>query len=530
MFPNMRRAVATGRRVVLVAAVLVVLLLSGVGSAAADPTPGPPAPSPVTPSPLPGIYGPGFGPDSSVPPPSGPAPGQDEPNKQDPGFFDIPGQIEKAIDTWFGHLVKQALEPVLKLLGTTLLASPNLTDGRISQLWDGVLITANTVYVLFVLVGGLTVMGHETVQSRYAVKEIIPRLVIGVVASNGSLWLINQLIGVGNALSAALLTGPVSTQGVGNVLTSTLTDNVLLFGAGNLFMLLIGLAIAVLGVALLITYLIRSAVLIVLTAGSPLAFACHALPWTEGVAKLWWRAIIGCVAIQVLQALVLITSIQIFFDPQATNVFGLPTGGGLLDLLICLCLFVVLLKIPGWVQRIVMGRSPFHPSMVGRMAHAFIYYKTWGLMRRGFRLPSRGGGGGGGVWSSRSGPPPTGGAVALFTGPRPGGGGGLGGWRPKPPTMTATQERPPDTPESGAAQSPRPPGPGPLPPPGPARRLPPALPPGRSTRLDQRHRATVASPPARGEQTPLFPAPEPPRRVPKPPTTQGARERGRQHR
>ncbi|WP_194924171.1 conjugal transfer protein TrbL family protein [Catenulispora pinisilvae] len=477
------------------------------------------------PSPLPGIYGPGFGPGSSVPAPGGPIPGQDEPDKQDPGLFDIPGQIEKAIDTWFGHLVKQALEPVLKLLGTTLLASPNLTDGRISQIWDGVLITANTVYVLFILVGGLTVMGHETVQSRYAVKEIIPRLVIGMIASNASLWLINQLIGIGNALSAALLTGPVSAQGVGNALTSTLTDQVLLPGAGNLFLMLIGLAIAVLGVALLITYLTRSAVLIVLTAGSPLAFACHALPWTEGVAKLWWRAIFGCIAIQVLQALVLITSIQIFFDPQTTNVFGLPTGGGLLDLLICLCLFIVLLKIPGWVQRVVLGRSPFHTSPVGRMARAFLYYKTWGLMRHGFRPPGRGGTG-----SSRSAPPPTGGAVGPFIGPRPGGGGsGSGGWRPKPPTMTVTQEPPPDMPPSGAPPNPRPPAPAPLPPPGPMRR-PLALPPGRSTRLDQRHRATVANPPARGEQAPLFSVPEPPRRVPKPPTTQGVRERGRQHR
>src|SRR6476646_10331989 len=135
-----------GRAATLAVVAFLVVLLAGAGSAAAAPAPAPPVPSPVLPSPLPGIYGPGFSPDSSVPPPSGSGPGQDEPDKQDPGFFDIPGQIEKAIDTWFGHLVKQALEPVLKLLGTTLLASPNLTDGRIVQIWDGVLITANTAY------------------------------------------------------------------------------------------------------------------------------------------------------------------------------------------------------------------------------------------------------------------------------------------------------------------------------------------------------------------------------------------------
>jgi hypothetical protein len=527
------------RFTVLAVVVLGVVVGLGAGAAFAEPAPSPPVPSPAVPSPLPGIYGPGFTPDSSVPSPTGPLPGQDAPGPQDPGFFDIPGQIEKAIDTWFGNLVKQALEPVLRLLGSTLLASPNLTDGRVRQIWEGVLVTTNVVYVLFVLAGALIVMGHDTVQSRYSLKEIVPRLVIGVVASNASLWLINQLIGVANALSAALMAGPVSAEGIGNVLTSTLMGNVLLFGAGNLFMVLIGLAIAVLGVALLITYLLRSATLVVLTAGAPLAFAFHALPQTEGVAKLWWRALFGCGAIQVLQALVLDTSIQIFFDPQATNVIGLPTGGGLVDLLVCLCLFVVLLKIPGWVQRVVMGRSPFHPSMAGQMARGFIYYKTWGLLRGGgIRMPRRSSGTGG---PRRSGPPP-GGAITPMRGPRPGGGGGgLGGWRPRPPTMTATQEPPlPGSPPPSPSRGPRPPGPAPLPPPGPVRR-PLALPPGRSARLDQRHRATVANPPRHGEQTALFPAPESPSRPrppkaatspvsPKPlspPTRQGTRTRGR---
>ena len=87
----------------------------------------------------------------------------------------------------------------------------------------------------------------------------------------------------------------------------------------------------------------------------------------KGLARLWWRAIFGCVAVQVAQALVLITAVQVFFDPQANSILGLPDGGTLLDLLICLCLFVVLLKIPGWVKRIVLDRSPFHTSPSARL-------------------------------------------------------------------------------------------------------------------------------------------------------------------
>ena len=44
-----------------------------------------------------------------------------------PGLFDITGHIEAAIDDWFRDLVTAALDPILTLLGHTLLATPNLT-------------------------------------------------------------------------------------------------------------------------------------------------------------------------------------------------------------------------------------------------------------------------------------------------------------------------------------------------------------------------------------------------------------------
>ena len=374
-------AVRAGRGVALAGAA-VLLVLGSAATAVAEPAPAPVPPistAPVNPAPspsLPGIYGPGFSPDSNIPAPSGPVPGENAPSPSDPGWLDIPGQIEKAIDEWFGNLVKLALDPVLHLLGATLLSSPNLTDGRIAQVWDGVLITANTLYVLFVLVAGVTVMSHETVQTRYSLKQVAPRLLIGVVASNASLWAINQIVSVGNALSGALIDGRVAADGIGNMLTSLIVAKLFLpSGPMNLFFLLVGLVLAVLGAALLLGYLIRAVILIVLTVAAPLALSCHALPQTEGIAKLFWRAVFGCVAVQALQALVLITAVQVLFDPQANTILGLPNGGTLLDLLICLCLFTVLLKIPGWVRRIVMGRSPFHSSPLSGIARQLVFYQ-----------------------------------------------------------------------------------------------------------------------------------------------------------
>jgi hypothetical protein len=507
------RTARVGQAVLLVGAAVAITVLATAGAAAADPTPAPApgpisAPAPASPSSsattLPGIYGPGFSPDSSIPPPSAPVPGQDD-KGSDPGFFDIPGQIEKAIDTWFGKLVKLALDPVLHLVGSTLLSTPNLTDGRISQVWDGVLITANTLYVLLVLVAGVTVMGHETVQTRHGLKEIAPRLILGVIASNASLWAINQVVAVGNALSAALMNGQVSAEGIGNVLTSMIVDKLFLpTGPMNLFFLLLGLAVAVLGSTLLVGYLIRAAITVILTVGAPLALACHALPQTEGLARLWWRAIFGCVAVQVVQALVLITAVQVFFDPQANSILGLPNGGTLLDLLICLCLFVVLLKIPGWVRRIVLGRSPFHTSPVGSLARQLITYGgvrkaapyLGTMMQNRLRPPG-----------PRPTPPPPGTGLAARR-PRPGPGGG----GPAGMTWSATQtwHSGPTPPHGGAPSSSTRPAPLPTPPATPAaghalntgRAVPQqALPTGPFGKMLSR----APGPQAKGRQMGLFP-------------------------
>jgi len=206
-----------------------VLVLLWAQAASADPgTPPSPAPSPSAPSVSnPGIYGPLVGGGTMVPPPIV-GPGLAPAGGSDASWWDVPGQIEKAIDTWFGNLVKSALEPVLRLIGNTLLSSPDVSSGRIAQIWSGVLITANTLYVLFVLAGAVIIMGHETVQTRYSLKDIAPRLLLGAVASNGSLWAISQAVSLGNALAAGLTNGKLSAEGIGSRLTSMIVDKIFL--------------------------------------------------------------------------------------------------------------------------------------------------------------------------------------------------------------------------------------------------------------------------------------------------------------
>ena len=64
---------------------------------------------------------------------------------------------------------------------------------------------ADAFLVLFVLVGGAIVMGHETLQTRTAVKDVLPRIVVAAIAVNASLSLAGLVISTADALSQAVL-------------------------------------------------------------------------------------------------------------------------------------------------------------------------------------------------------------------------------------------------------------------------------------------------------------------------------------
>ena len=272
-----------------------------------------------------------------------------------PGLFDIPGQIEAALDDWFRSVVTDALNPVLDVMGHTLLATPNVTaQSRVGQLWEMAAGIADACLVLFVLVGGAIVMGHETVQTRTAIKDVLPRIVLAAVAVNASLSLAGLLISTADAFSKALLGTGVDPTQAAVVLRQLVLGSL---ASGGIFLVLLGAVVAVLAVVLLATYVIRLALVVLLVVAAPLALVCHALPQTESLAWLWWRGFAGTLMVQVAQSLVLICALRIFFASGGAANLGIASSGGLVDLLVSACLCWVLVKIPTWVGRMVFSGS-----------------------------------------------------------------------------------------------------------------------------------------------------------------------------
>src|SRR6266540_2044155 len=228
-----------------------------------------------------------------------------------PGLFDVPGRIRKAIDDWFQGLVASAVNPALDLLGHTLLATPRLaTGGRARELWLVSLGLADGAYVL----------------------------------------LARQGIELANAASAALLGQQVDPA---NVTATIRTLALSPLGPGSLFTTLLIGALVVLAVVLAGTCLVRAMLVVFLVVAAPVMLTAHALPQTEGLARLWWRAMVACLGVQLAQALALVMAVRVFFEADRQDV--LPLGGGhLVDVMVACCLLWLLIRIPAWAARAVV--------------------------------------------------------------------------------------------------------------------------------------------------------------------------------
>ena len=330
----------------------------------------PPSPPPTSPAP-------------SSPVPSSPAPSMPDSGSDTGsgrcGLFDVGCRIERAVNGWFVSLAKSAISPVFSMLGTSLLATPRLDQApRIVELWTGSLVIANTVFVLFVLAGGLIVMGHQTLQISYTLKEIAPRLLIGVVLANTSLLLIGQAIGFANGLSAALLGEGVDPEAAAKQLEKIILRLMVNPTSVGIFLVLVVLVAVLLALILSFIFIIRITITMLLIAAAPLALMCHSLPHTEGLARLWWRAFTGVLAIQIAQALVFITAMKVAFTTDMIVWWGVRPPSDALDLWITICLLYVLIRIPSWIFRMVWqgGRSRSPLVRTARTA------ATLGIFRR----------------------------------------------------------------------------------------------------------------------------------------------------
>ncbi|MEU5934534.1 conjugal transfer protein TrbL family protein [Micromonospora sp. NPDC047187] len=340
------------------------------------------------------------------------------------------GQFINPVIGWFAEMILGALNVLWDLLAATVFVSPDVTRlPQVTAFADTSLAIVNTCYVLAFLWVAVLVMSRDTIQSRVGPGDLIPRLVIGLIAANFAIPICSTAIELVNALTAALtgqdITAPGSLQQLRVTTAAALSGQTGTSPVGFL-LLLIGLLITVLLGTLVVQWIIRLGLLVITVGVAPIALALHGTAQTEGAAKLWWRTLLGCLGTVTVQAVALHTTLRIFLAPDANlPVLGLPGDpGAVMNLLIVVCLLLGVVKIPALMSRYVTQSRPNPMGTILRVV--FVQHLTRGLSRavgsRGGAARAVGGKGGG--------PGMTGGGAAAR--PWPVNTGGGGGARPRP--------------------------------------------------------------------------------------------------
>jgi hypothetical protein len=282
--------------------------------------------------------------------------------------------IGRVLD-WFAKTIVGALSGLWDLLSGSVFVSPDVTQlPQVTAFASTSLGIVNVSYVLAFMWMAVLVLGRDTIQSTYGLGELIPRLVIGLIAANLAVPLCSALIEVANAVTAALtgqdITNPGSTRQLQTITAIALKDADAGVPTGFL-LLVVGLLIAGLVAALVVQWIIRVGVLIVVVGIAPIALALHGTPHTEGAAKLWWRTLLGTLGTVVMQAVALHTTLTVFFnnpDPALVQIRGLPTGrGAVMNLLIVVCLLWGVVKIPSLMRRYITQTRPSAMGMIVRV-------------------------------------------------------------------------------------------------------------------------------------------------------------------
>lgn len=312
-------------------------------------------------------------------PPTGPpepgAPDQEDGEQvevPDCGLTDMTGCMAAGLNSVFGGLVEAALSPILKLLAATALSTPTIDQlPGIGELWQNSFGIVVAVYGLLILIGGIVVMSHESLQTRYSIKEIGPRIPVAFLASTLSLFFVDKLIRLANAFSAAVLGGGVNPPSLGDTLNQATTGAL----TGGLFLILTAVVLVVVGIGLLLVYVVRVMLTVVLVISGPLFLMFHALPHTDPLARWWWKATTVVLAIQVGQSMVLIVAVKTLLSG---GVYLFTSFGAFGTMIGAIGLFIVLFKLPFWMFAAVKVGSG--RSLIGGLARTYVAAKTFGMI------------------------------------------------------------------------------------------------------------------------------------------------------
>jgi hypothetical protein len=289
---------------------------------------------------------------------------------------------------WFAQVLLDCLGGLLGAITHTLLITPDVTTlPQVQALTGRSTWVVDTAFVLvFLAAGALTMVAGGDERARYTAKDLLPRCIVGFVTAHFSQLIAATLIQTANAVTEALTARNFNGDNALDAVRTNLAasrDHT----AALLFIICLAIILYLLA-ATACSVIVRFAVALVLTAVAPIALACHALPQTDPIARLWWRSYATMLAVPMVQAFVLFAGQWMLLDTShMLPVLGLPDEpGGVLNLFVVMVLLWTCVKVPGLMRGLATtgGRNT---NFLGTVVRVVVVQQ----LTRGLRTPRRGG-------------------------------------------------------------------------------------------------------------------------------------------
>ncbi|WP_213006079.1 hypothetical protein [Paractinoplanes toevensis] len=282
------------------------------------------------------------------------------------------GSVLDQIMDWVVDALLTCLDSLFALITGALLKTPEVTAlPQVQALTGRSIWIVDVAFVLvFTAAGALTMFAGGDEKARYTAKDLIPRGVVGFVAAHFSQLFCSKMIELANAVTAAVTSDDINQQGAVAAMQAHIKA-AREPTAALLFAVLIVLIIVLLA-STTFSMISRFTLLLIMTAVAPMALACHALPQTDSIARLWWRGYAGALAVPTAQGFLLYAGQWMLLDPRhLMPAFGLPIDpGSIMNLLVVVVLLFYTVRIPGLMSRWVMsgGRQTNVLAMIARVA------------------------------------------------------------------------------------------------------------------------------------------------------------------
>jgi hypothetical protein len=251
-----------------------------------------------------------------------------KPTPASAGLVDV---LIKAITGLLQNIIQTAAQPFLDALSYFTKATPMMAaNSSVFELWLAIVGIADAMFVLVVALLGFHVMSHATLgMEEIEIKHMLPQIGLAFLALNMSIFAIDAVISLSNAMIHALYAAfPVSS------VWQSLADVTKQSASMGLVALLIMVAFLVFAVILLIYYVTRLVTLYLGAILSPLFVLLWLLPAFKDFAVAAAKTYLTTVFVLFVHVVILLLAASIFagmvsgspdksLDPVMSSVVGL---------------------------------------------------------------------------------------------------------------------------------------------------------------------------------------------------------------